>query len=197
MATTAAADSATGHARRIRVALKHDECGCAGGMRRREQRPGRERADDRVTSTASELPRSSSTAVMLSAHCSNVGSAPGVTGSDTPMPGCVEENEPTQRCHRLDPPLSRGQLRKKLTGGEPVRDEPDVASARGRRAVGDAQVPVQRITRLREHGGSVSRGARQDSVSTRTRRTGMQDAGSLALAVRRATDYADTPSTVR
>ena len=33
------------------------------------------------------LPRSSSTAVMLSAHCSNVGSAPGVTGSEAPVPG--------------------------------------------------------------------------------------------------------------
>ena len=40
-----------------------------------------------ATRTASRLPRSSSTAVMLSAHCSNVGSAPGVTGSDAPVPG--------------------------------------------------------------------------------------------------------------
>jgi hypothetical protein len=38
-------------------------------------------------STASRLSRSSSTAVMLSAHCSNVGSAPGETGSDAPVPG--------------------------------------------------------------------------------------------------------------
>ena len=37
--------------------------------------------------TASRLPRSSSTAVMLSAHCSMVGSASGVTGSDAPVPG--------------------------------------------------------------------------------------------------------------
>jgi len=37
--------------------------------------------------TASLLARSSSTAVMLSAHCSKVGSAPGVTGSDAPVPG--------------------------------------------------------------------------------------------------------------
>lgn len=37
--------------------------------------------------TASLLPRASSTAVMLSAHCSNVGSAPGVTGSEAPVPG--------------------------------------------------------------------------------------------------------------
>jgi hypothetical protein len=40
-----------------------------------------------ATRTASLLPRSSSTAVMLSAHCSKVGSAPGMTGSDAPVPG--------------------------------------------------------------------------------------------------------------
>ena len=40
-----------------------------------------------ATRTASRLPRSSSTAVMLSAHCSKVGSAPDVKGSDTPVPG--------------------------------------------------------------------------------------------------------------
>jgi hypothetical protein len=37
--------------------------------------------------TASLLPRSFNTAVVLSAHCSKVGSAPGVTGSDAPVPG--------------------------------------------------------------------------------------------------------------
>ena len=40
-----------------------------------------------ATRTASRLPRASSTAVMLSAHCSKVGSASGVTGSDAPVPG--------------------------------------------------------------------------------------------------------------
>ena len=43
---------------------------------------------------------------------------------------------------------------------EPVRDEHDVASTLGRRAIGDAQVPVHRIARLREHGGSLSRAGR-------------------------------------
>jgi len=37
--------------------------------------------------TASPLPRSSGTAAMLSAHCSKVGSAPGETGSEAPIPG--------------------------------------------------------------------------------------------------------------
>ena len=55
-------------------------------MGRRKQRRGRERAGDAM-STASRLPRSSSTAVMLSANCSNVGSASGVMGSDAPVPG--------------------------------------------------------------------------------------------------------------
>jgi hypothetical protein len=39
-----------------------------------------------ATRTASLLPRSSNTAVMLSAHCSKVGSAPDLTGSDAPAP---------------------------------------------------------------------------------------------------------------
>ncbi len=39
----------------------------------------------------------------------------------------VEEDQSTKRCHRLNPPLNRRQLRKDLTVGEPVRDEHDVA----------------------------------------------------------------------
>ena len=77
----------------------------------------------------------------------------------------VEEDEPTERCHRLDPPLNRRQLRKDLAVCEPVRDEHDVARTFARRAIGDAQVPVQRVARLREHGGSLSRGAGQGSGS--------------------------------
>ena len=77
----------------------------------------------------------------------------------------VEEDQPTERCHRLDPPLKGRQLRKDLAAREPVRDEHDVASTFARRAIGDAQVPVHRIARLREHCGSVSRGAGQVSVS--------------------------------
>ena len=70
----------------------------------------------------------------------------------------VEEDQSTERCHRLDPPLKRRQLRKDLTVCEPVRHN-NVARAFTRRAIGDAQVPVQRIARLREHRGSLSRGA--------------------------------------
>ncbi len=110
-------------------------------------------------STASRLPRSSSTAVMLSAHCSKVGSAPGSTGSDAPRARLVEEDQPTERCHRLDPPLKRRQLRQVLAACEPIRDEHDVALTLGGRAIGDTQVPVHRIARLREHCGSLSRGA--------------------------------------
>ena len=76
---------AFGH--RIRVALKNNQPGCARRVCRGEQRrPSRTRRRP-ARRTASWLPRSSSTAVMLSAHCSNVGSAPGVTGSDAPVPG--------------------------------------------------------------------------------------------------------------
>ena len=58
-----------------------------------------------------------------------------------------------------------GSSGKKLAAGEPVRDEHDVARTFTRRAIGDAQVPVHRIARLREHCGSVSRGAGRVSVS--------------------------------
>ena len=81
----------------------------------------------------------------------------------------VEEDQPTERCHRLDPPLNGRQLRKDLAACEPVRDEHDVARTFTRRAIGDAQVPVHRIARLREHCGSVSRGAGRVSVSSNGR----------------------------
>ena len=44
-------------------------------------------APGHVTSAAPGLPIASSTAVMLSAHCSKVGIAPGSTGSEAPLPG--------------------------------------------------------------------------------------------------------------
>jgi hypothetical protein len=77
----------------------------------------------------------------------------------------VEENEPTKRRHRLDPPLQRRQLWKDLTICEPVLHEHDVARTFRRGPIGDTQVAVERIARLGEHGGSVSRGARRVSVS--------------------------------
>ena len=79
--------------------------------------------------------------------------------------GLVEEDQSTERRHRLDPPLDGRQLRKNLAVGEPVRDEHDVVRTLTRRAIGDAQVTVARIPRLREHCGSVGRGAGQVSVS--------------------------------
>src|SRR5258705_10602218 len=81
----------------------------------------------------------------------------------------VEEDEPTERCHRLDPPLKRRQLRKDLTicGG---KDEHDVALTLRRRAIGDTRVPVHRIARLREHCGSLSRMTRAISPISALRR---------------------------
>ena len=102
---------------------------------------------------------------MLSAHCSNVGSAPGVDRIGRSRARLVEEDQSTERCHRLDPPLKGRQLRQVLAAGEPVRDEHDVARTFARRAIGDAQVPVHRIARLREHCGSVSRGAGRVSAN--------------------------------
>lgn len=57
------------------------------------------------------------------------------------------------------------QLRNDLAAREPVRDDHKVARAFTRRAVGDAHVPVQRVARLGEHCGSVSRGVGRVSVS--------------------------------
>ena len=43
---------------------------------------------------------------MLSAHCSKVDIAPGVTGSDAPFPGSSKKiDQPTERYRRLDPTL--------------------------------------------------------------------------------------------
>ena len=70
----------------IRVALQHDQRGGAGRMSRCEQRRWRECAVDRDQDRFA-TPSSSNTAVMLSAHCSKVGMAPGVTGSEHPVPG--------------------------------------------------------------------------------------------------------------
>ena len=55
--------------------------------------------------------------------------------------------------------LNGRQLRNDLTACEPARHDHDVARTFTRRAVGDAQIAVSRIPRLREHWGSVSRGA--------------------------------------
>ena len=68
----------------------------------------------------------------------------------------VEEDQSTERCHRLDPPSKGRQLRKSLAAKEPVRDKHDVAWTFTRSAIGDTQVPVQRIPRLREHCGRLS-----------------------------------------
>ena len=67
--------------KRIRIALEHDQRGCAGWICGCEQRRFRN-VPSIATRTASPLPRSSSTAVMLSARSSKVC----VAGSDTPVP---------------------------------------------------------------------------------------------------------------
>jgi hypothetical protein len=70
----------------------------------------------------------------------------------------------TKRCHRFKPALDMRQFGKDFTVCERGTDEHDVTITLMRRAVGDPQVPVERIARLREHCGSVSRGA--DRVSS-------------------------------
>src|SRR5262249_14573178 len=46
-----------------------------------------------------------------------------------------------------------------------------------RRAIGDVRVPVQRVARLRDVGGSEGGGAGRVSVFIRSRRTGKKEAG--------------------
>ena len=143
---------------RIREALEHDQRGGAGRMCRGEQRRCRESAvdrdEDRFTTAEIVEHRRDAVGPLLQrrqrARRDRIGRS---------RARLVEEDQSTKRCHRLDPPLKRRQLRKDLTVREPVRDDHDVARTFTRRAIGDAQVPVQRIARLREHCGSLSRGA--------------------------------------
>jgi hypothetical protein len=142
---------------RISEALEHNQCGCPRGMCCREQRCCGESAigcdDNRFA--APEIVEHCGDAVgpllqgRQRTRCKGIGHS---------RAGLVEEDEPTERRHRLDPPLQQRQLRKNLAvcGG---KDEHDVASPGPRGAIGDAQVPVQRVTRLGEHGGSLSREA--------------------------------------
>ena len=149
---------------RICVAFEHDQRGCAGRMCCREQRRRRECAVDREENrfSAPEIVKHRGDAVGPLLQGRQRARRDGIGRSRARL---VEEDEPTERCHRLDPPLKGRQLREDLTVCEPVRDEHDVARTFMRRAIGDAQVPVQRIARLREHCGSVSRGAGRVSVS--------------------------------
>jgi hypothetical protein len=68
------------------VALEHYKRACAGRMGSREQRRCRERPIDRDEDrfAAPEIVEHRGDAV---GHCSSVGSAPHVTGSDAPVPG--------------------------------------------------------------------------------------------------------------
>ena len=113
---------------RIRVALEHDQRGRARRMCRREQRRWRERAVDREEDrfATSEIVEHRGDAVGPLLQGRQRARRDGIGGSGARL---VEEDQPTERCHRLDPPLYGRQLRKDLTVREPVRDEHEVASA--------------------------------------------------------------------
>ena len=142
---------------RIRVALEDDQRGGARRMCRRKQRRCRERSVDRQEDrfATPEIVQDCGDAVGPLLQRRQRARRDGIRHSGTRL---VKEDQPTQRCHRLHPALNRRQLRKDLTAREPVRHQDDVASAFRRRAIGDTQIPVHRIARLREHGGSLSRG---------------------------------------
>ena len=145
-------------AARICETVEHDQRGGARRMCRREQRRCRERGvrRDENRSSAPVIVEHRGDAVSPLLQGRQRSRSDGIRRSRARL---VEDDEPTERCHRLDPPLNRGILRNNLAAAVPARDEHDVASTFSRRAIGDAQFTVEGIARLREHRGSVSRGA--------------------------------------
>ncbi len=148
-----------------RVALEHDQRGCAGRMCCREQRRCRERPvhrdEDRFATPEIVQHRGDAVGPLLQRR--QRARRDGIGRSRARL---VEEDQPAERCHRLDPPSKGRQLRKVLAAREPVRDEHDVARSFVRRAIGDAQIAVSCVARLREHCGSLSRAASLVSAST-------------------------------
>ncbi len=142
---------------RICVAVEHDQRGGARRMCCREQRGGRERGGKREENRFSALEvvehRGDAVGPLLHVRQRVRGDRVGCARARL-----VEEDQSTERCHRLEPALKRRQLRKDLTVREPGRDQHDVTRSFTRRAIGDAQVTVQRVARLREHGESLVRG---------------------------------------
>ena len=110
MATMAATTSSRiepvgAFSQRIRVALEHDQRGCAGRMCRREQRRCRERAvareEDRFATPEIVEHRGDAVGPLLQGR--QRARRDGIGRSRARL---VEEDEPTERCHRLDPPLN-------------------------------------------------------------------------------------------
>ena len=90
---------------RIRVALEHDQRGGAGRMCCREQRRCRERAVDRDEDrfATPEIVEHRGDAVGPLLQGRQRARRDGIGRSRARL---VEEDEPTERCHRLDPPLN-------------------------------------------------------------------------------------------
>jgi hypothetical protein len=111
---------------RICVALQHDQPGCPRRMCCREQGTGRDRADAREEDrfTTREIVQHCGDAVGPLLQGRQRARRDGIRRSGARL---VEENQSTERCHRLDPPSKRGLLRKVLTIAEPHRDEHYVA----------------------------------------------------------------------
>jgi hypothetical protein len=97
----------------IGVALEDDQRLCDGCVAAKSARP--ERADGE--GTASRLPTSSSTAVMLSAHCSRW-AAHGVTGSDALVPGWSKKISRPSDVIASTPP--EGTALRRTSQGEPL-----------------------------------------------------------------------------
>ena len=103
-AIAALTSSRIGDARRIRVALEHDQRGGARRMCRCEQRPRRERAvageEDRFANSEIVEHRGDAVGPLLQGR--HRARRDGIGRSRARL---VEEDQPTERCRRLDPPL--------------------------------------------------------------------------------------------
>ena len=96
--------------KRIRVALEHDQRGCGTDVSLRTappSQPAGDREEDRFATP--EIVEHRGDAVGPSLHGRQRARCDGIGRSGA---GLVEEDEPTERCHRLDPALKRRQLGK-------------------------------------------------------------------------------------
>jgi hypothetical protein len=141
--------------KRMCIPLKHDQCRCAGRMSCREQRRVQRAAkcdQDRFATPEIIQYRGDAVGPLLQGRQRARRDGIGRTASRL-----VEEDEPTERRHRLEPPLNGRHFRNDLTAREPARDDHDVAGSFTRRPIGNPQVTVQCVARLGEHDGILSR----------------------------------------
>ena len=145
---------------RVGIAFGCDQRRRAGRMRCREQRGCRERAIDREEDrfAATEIVEHRGDAVGPLLQGRQRTRRHGVRRASSRL---IEEDQSTEGPHRVHPTLYGREFGDNFAVCEPVGHEDDVTCPFTRSAIGDAQVPIQRIARLREHHISVSPGERR------------------------------------